>query len=153
MKNYNQFLAEEAIRNNVKGLDKEGLHDYINKHSNLLNDEQVKGILENPHVKSVDGVRRLTNIAGSIDKKGLGILTIHAMSEPDKHTRSSMAYQLVNNGNLTDEHLKHIVKSSLSPVSTESEFDDHLANKIYHKATNKTEIESRITTMRNNFKK
>lgn len=153
MKNYNQFLAEEAIRNNIKGLDKEGLHDYINQHSNLLNDEQVKGILENPHVKSVDGIRRLTNIAGSIDKKGLGVLTIHAMNEPDKHARSSMAYQLVNHGNLTDEHLKHIVKSSLSPISAESEFDDHLANKIQAKAVNKTEIESRIKTMRTKFKK
>lgn len=152
MKSYTQHLVEAIVSsfNDSKNLGKEELRSLIGSHK--LTDEHVKGILENPHLSSVDGLRGLANRSSSLDGKSLGLLTMHSMKEPDKYQRSQLAYQLVNSGKLNDVNLKHIASHALGPVSNEAEFDEHLAKKIHAGAENKEAMASHITSIRSKYK-
>lgn len=143
MKSYLECLEESvSVFHDTKNLGKDDLHHLI-QNGNLTH-EHVKGILSNPHLHSVDGVRELATRAGSLEQKSVGLVTMHAMGEKDKQVRNQLAYHLVTNGKLNDVTLKHIAKHALGPTAPGTQFDDHLALKIHRASANPDDMKSYI---------
>lgn len=129
MKSYTEFLNESvSVYNETKSLGKDKLNDAIDNKEPLTY-HHVRGILDNQHAGTVDAVKRLVHRSNTIDSKGLGLLTMHAMNEKDGFLRNQHAYHLVNSGKLNDTQLKHVAKHALNAIPNIS-FDEHLAKKI-----------------------
>ena len=143
MKKYIDFLNESvSVYNDLRTAPKSKLNSVIDSDQNLSY-HHVRGILDNPHAGSVDAVKRLTNRSSSIDGKGVGLLAMHAMNDKDEYARNQHAYHLVNSGQLSDTQLKHVAKHALKN-SQNGMFDDHLAKKIKHAATDREDVSSYV---------
>lgn len=139
MKSYTEYLTESAsVYNETKSLDHAGLTHALNAES--FDYHKVRGILDNPHAAKAEAVTALVHKAGNIDSKGLGLLTMHAMSNKESQLRNQHAYHLVGSGKLSDDQLSHIAKHALYPLGKEHPFDDHLANRIVSSAKNKEKM-------------
>lgn len=147
MKSYAEFLTESvSTYNEIRSLGKDKLNDVVDSKEPLTY-HHVRGILDNKHSGAIDAIKRLAQRSNTIDSKGNGLLSMHAMAEKDDYLRNQHAYHLVNSGKLSDTQLKHVASHALKNNQT-GMFDDHLAKKINSVSSNKDDVSSHINALK-----